>query len=98
MHDEENGMRRLRFAQYIERAYRKVDAILAGWLDASPDTTFVIVSDHGMVPTHTAVLLNNVLAHTGLRVGGADADVRAVSSGASAQIYVNAPPRFAWES
>ena len=94
-YDEENGARRIRFAGYIERAHRKVDDILAQWLKDAPDTTFVIVSDHGMVPTHTAVLLNNVLAHSGLQVGGSNADVRAVSSGASAQIYVNAPPRFA---
>lgn len=78
---------RERFAQYIERGYRKMDAILASWLAASPETDFLIVSDHGMIPTHSVVLLNNVLAAVG--------QVRAISSGASAQIYVNAKSRFA---
>src|SRR5437764_9534732 len=92
---DEDGARRKRFAQFIERGYRKIDAILASWLAASPQTDFVVVSDHGMIPTHSVVLLNNLLAAGGLRVGGADAQVRAISSGASAQVYVNAKGRFA---
>lgn len=92
---DEGGARRKRFAQFIERGYRKMDAILASWLAASPQTNFIVVSDHGMIPTHSVVLLNNVLAAGGLRAGGSDAQVRAISSGASAQVYVNAKSRFA---
>src|SRR5437764_6813198 len=62
---DEGGARRKRFAQFIERGYRKMDAILASWLAASPETDFVIVSDHGMIPTHSVLLLNNALAHAG---------------------------------
>ena len=91
----DGGARRVRFAGYITRGYRKVDAILSSWMKAAPDTTFVIVSDHGMIPTHSTVILNNVLAAAGLRVGGPDAQVRALSSGASAQVYVNSRRRFA---
>lgn len=86
---DENGAWRKRFAQYIERGYRKMDALVAAWLAVSPKTNFFIVSDHGMVPTHSVVLLNNALA-----AGGLSGKVRAISSGASAQIYVNAKSRF----
>jgi predicted AlkP superfamily phosphohydrolase/phosphomutase len=92
---DDGGVRRKRFAGFIDRGYRKMDAILASWLAASPETDFIIVSDHGMVPTHSVVLLNNALAAAGLRVGGSDAQVRAISSGASAQVYVNKRSRFA---
>jgi predicted AlkP superfamily phosphohydrolase/phosphomutase len=91
---EEHGARRKRFAQFIEAGYKKMDAIIASWLAAAPETNFIIVSDHGMVPTHSVVLVNNVLAAAGLRVGGADAQVRAISSGASVQVYVNSTRRF----
>jgi predicted AlkP superfamily pyrophosphatase or phosphodiesterase len=94
-YDDEKGARRRRFAGFIERGYRKTDAILKSWLTASPETNFVVVSDHGMIPTHSVVLLNNALAAAGLRVGGADPEVRAISSGASAQVYVNSKRRFA---
>ena len=92
---DEQGARRRRFAQFIVDGYRKMDAIVGSWLDAAPQTNFLIVSDHGMVPTHSVVLVNNVLAAAGLRVGGSDAEVRAISSGASVQVYVNARRRFA---
>lgn len=91
---EENGERRKRFARFIEDGYKRMDSMVASWLDASPETNFLIVSDHGMVPTHSIVLVNNALAAAGLRVGGKDAEVRALSSGASVQVYVNSPRRF----
>ena len=93
-YDEEGGARRQRFAGYIQRAWKEVDAIVGGWLSAAPETTFVITSDHGMIPTHSTVLLSNLLAAAGLRVGGNDAQVRVLHSGATAQIYVNASSRF----
>jgi predicted AlkP superfamily phosphohydrolase/phosphomutase len=92
---DEGGARRKRFAGFIERGYRKIDAVLAAWIAESPGTNFIVVSDHGMIPTHSVVLLNNTLAAGGLRAGGSDAQVRAISSGASAQVYVNAKSRFA---
>lgn len=91
---DESGARRARFGRYIEDGWRAVDRILASWLAAAPDTNFVVVGDHGMTPIHSVVVLNNVLASAGLKVGGPDADVRALSSGGSAQIYVNSARRF----
>ena len=85
---------RRRYAEFIERGYRKIDAIIGSWIAASPDTNFIFVSDHGMIATHSVVVVNNALAAAGLRVGGADAEVRAISSGASVQVYVNAKRRF----
>src|SRR5262249_9205054 len=38
---DEDGARRARFARYIERGYRKIDAIVASWLAASPETDFL---------------------------------------------------------
>lgn len=92
---DEEGARRARFAQFIERGYRKLDAILGAWRAKSPETNFVIVSDHGMVPTHSLLLLNNALAAGGLRVSGSDAEARAVFTGGTAEVYVNARSRFA---
>ena len=86
---------RKRYAELIERGYRKIDAIIGSWIAASPGTNFIFVSDHGMIATHSVVLVNNALAAAGLRAGGADAEVRAISSGASVQVYVNAKRRFA---
>lgn len=90
-----DAARRKQFAEYVDGGYRRIDSIIASWIDASPETDFVIVSDHGMVPTHSVLLINNALANAGLRIGGADAEVRAISSGASAQVYVNSKRRFA---
>ncbi len=59
---DEDGVRRKRFAQFIERGYEKMDAILASWMAASPETDFIVVSDHGMIPTHSVIVLNNALA------------------------------------
>lgn len=92
---EEGGARRKRYARFIERAYKQIDGIVSSWMSAAPRTNFVVVSDHGTVPTHHVVLVSNALAAAGLRVSGNDAQVRAISSGASVQIYVNSKQRFA---
>lgn len=91
---EERGARRQRFYERIIEGYKTIDRLVAAWLAASPDTNFLIVSDHGMIPIHSTVVLGNVLASAGLKVGGAGAEVRVISSGASAQVYVNSRRRF----
>src|SRR5262249_44411657 len=75
----------------VEWAYQQADKILKEWMDAAPpETNFIIVSDHGMVPTHTTVLINKFLAESGFKVEPEDqAEVRAQVDGASAHIYVN---------
>jgi predicted AlkP superfamily phosphohydrolase/phosphomutase len=87
----ENGRRRERYARYVEESYRKVDAVLKAWMEAAPPgTDFVVVSDHGAVPAHHTILLNNYLAQAGFKVAPTDeAEVRALVDGGSANIYVN---------
>jgi len=92
---DEDGARRRRFAGFIERGYRKMDRhprLVAGPVAGE---RLRHRQRPRMIPTHSVVLLNNALAAGGLRVGGGDAEVRAISSGASAQVYVNARSRFA---
>jgi len=87
----EGGRRRVRYARYIEESYKEVDAVLRAWMDAAPPgTNFVVVSDHGFVPAHSTVLLNNYLELRGFKVAPtAEAEVRALVDGGSANIYVN---------
>ena len=91
----DEGARAASASRSSSSADTRDDVIIASWMAALPETDFIVVSDHGMIPTHSVIVLNNVLAAGGLRVGGSDAQVRAISSGASAQIYVNAKSRFA---
>ena len=90
-YDEENGERRARYARHIEWAYQTADQILLEWMKAAPpETNFIVVSDHGMIPIHTDVNLNTLLAQAGFRVTRDDTtEVRAYTSGSSAHIYVN---------
>jgi predicted AlkP superfamily phosphohydrolase/phosphomutase len=94
-YDLEGGRRRVRYARYIERAYQQVDAVLSAWMRAAPPgTNFVVVSDHGFVPAHDTVLINNYLAQAGFKVAPtAEAEVRALVDAASAGIYVNVKGR-----
>lgn len=90
-YDAEDGQRRERYARRVEWAYQHVDKILKELMDAAPpEANFVVVSDHGMVPTHTAIMINNFLAESGFKVAPEDrAEVRAQVDGASAHLYVN---------
>ncbi len=90
-YDEEGGERRARYARHIEWAYQTADQILLEWMKAAPpETNFIVVSDHGMIPIHTNVNLNTLLAQAGFRVTRDDTtEVRAYTSGSSAHIYVN---------
>jgi predicted AlkP superfamily pyrophosphatase or phosphodiesterase len=90
-YDAEDGQRRERYARRVEWAYQQIDKTLKELMDAAPpETNFIVVSDHGMVPTHTAIMINNFLAESGFKVDPEDqAEVRAQADGASAHIYVN---------
>ncbi len=87
----EEGRRRRAFADHLLRGYRFADDVLRSFIDAAPPGThFVIVSDHGMVPTHSTLLLQNYLESRGFRIKPDSlAEVVAVTSQADAQIYVN---------
>lgn len=90
-YDAEQGARRARFNRHLEWAYRLADRLLGEWMAAAPPgTNFVVVSDHGVIPTHTMLLLNNALAQAGFRVTEDNtSEVRAYTSGSTAHIYVN---------
>ncbi len=90
-YDLESGKRRERYARYVEQAYKQADAVIKAWMDAAPtDTNFVVVSDHGFVPAHHTILINNFLVKAGFKVAPtAEAEVRAYADAGSANIYVN---------
>jgi predicted AlkP superfamily phosphohydrolase/phosphomutase len=90
-YEAEAGRRRERYASRVEGVYQQADRVLKEWMDAAPpETNFIVVSDHGMMPTHTAILINNYLAEAGFKVDPEDqAEVRAQTDGPSAHIYVN---------
>lgn len=93
-YDLENGKRRKRYADYVDWSYKEMDRILAKLMEAAPpETNFVIISDHGMSPIHSVLLINNFLAEKGFTVGPKEAEVRAYSTGPAAHVYVNVAGR-----
>jgi len=90
-YEAENGARRARYATYVERAYQRADRVLQEWMElAPPGTNFVVVSDHGVIPVHTRVVINSLLAQAGFGVTADDTtEVRAYKSGSTAHIYGN---------
>lgn len=85
----ENGARRLRANGEMEAAYQRVDAWLAGYMDAAPaGTRFLILSDHGMVPTHDVLFLEPLLRQWGF-VKADGVTVRFASVGPSAFFYAD---------
>lgn len=80
-----------RYSEKVNEAYVKLDR----WLGEIPGqasaagTNFVIASDHGMVPTHTAVAISGLIESWGYSVQTSDPDVGIFTSGASAHIYIN---------
>lgn len=84
----ENGHRPERYARIIEKWFRKADDYLLEIMNAAPKgTSFIIFSDHGMLPVHTVLLLNNFLEHAGFSFS--KKEIQAVVSGNSAHIYLN---------
>lgn len=90
-YNAEDGQRRERYERRVEWAYQMADRTLKEWMNAAPpDTNFIVVSDHGMVPMHTTLMINNFLAQSGFKVDPEEqAEVRAQVDGAAAHIYVN---------
>lgn len=87
-YNADNRKRPQRYAGYIEKYFRLIDDYLLEIMEAAPTgTNFVVFSDHGMIPVHTCLLLNNYLESTGFKVS--NREVISISSGNSAHIYVN---------
>jgi predicted AlkP superfamily pyrophosphatase or phosphodiesterase len=53
----------------------------------TPKSNILVVSDHGMSPFHTSVSINNILTNAGIST--AQANLRVVTSGPAANIYIN---------
>lgn len=87
-YNADNGTRPKTYADYIEKRFQLVDAYLLEIMNAAPpETNFVIFSDHGMIPIHTVVLLNNYFEQSGF--GYTKQELTLCSSGNSAHIYIN---------
>ncbi len=84
----DNGNRPRIYAGYIEKYFKIIDSYLLEIMNAAPkETNFVIFSDHGMIPTHTCLLLNNYFEHAGFNFS--KQELTSVASGNSAHIYIN---------
>lgn len=84
----DNGKRPAIYAGHIEKWFQIIDRYLLEIMNAAPkETNFVIFSDHGMIPIHTCLLLNNYFEKTGFSVS--KQELTSVSSGNSAHIYIN---------
>ena len=84
----DNGNRPKIYADYVEKQFQKVDAYLLEIINALPTgTNLVVFSDHGMIPIHTALMLNNYFEKAGFNVS--KQNITSVSSGNSAHIYIN---------
>jgi len=85
---EDSGNRPKIYADYIEKRFQMIDAYLLEIMNAAPkEINFVIFSDHGMIPIHTTVLLNNYFEQNGFSY--TNQELTLCSSGNSAHIYIN---------
>lgn len=90
----EDGQRKDRYDKYIEWSYKTIDGLLTEIINKAPkDIDFMIISDHGMAPVHSVLLINNFLSEKGFKTGGEDPEVQAYSTGPAAHIYVNVAGR-----
>jgi len=81
-----------RYQTYVQAAYQAANNAVQRIIDAvgtdsqgTPNSNIIVVSDHGFAPFHTAVDLNGFLRSSGFDLN----KVRAVTSGPSANIYIN---------
>lgn len=89
-YEDEGGEKRRRYLGYIQDSYRQADEHLKRLWEGAPEATLMVASDHGMIPEHTRVAVNALLARAGFRVTPDETtEVRAYTSGATAHIYVN---------
>ncbi len=87
-YNADNGNRPKIYALYIEKWFQTIDGYLLEIMNAAPkEVNFVIFSDHGMIPIHTSLLLNNYFEQEGFKVS--KATLTSVSGGNSAHIYIN---------
>ncbi len=84
----QNGLRPSIYARHVEKWFQIIDRYLLELMDHAPKgTNFVIFSDHGMIPIHTNLLLNNFFEKEGFKFS--QSELKSISSGTSAHIYIN---------
>jgi predicted AlkP superfamily pyrophosphatase or phosphodiesterase len=90
--------KKARYDRYLKFAYQQADRAVQAILDevgeerrGRPKSDVFVVSDHGMAPFHTAVVINRVLANAGIDLS----KVSARTSGPAVNVYVNLAGREA---
>lgn len=84
-YNADNGKRPEIYAKHIEKQFQKVDTYLLEIMNAMPkDANLIVFSDHGMIPIHTVLMLNNFFQEEGF-----NENIISVTSGNSAHIYIN---------
>lgn len=84
----ENGNRPARYEKIIAQWFSLIDRYLLEIMEAlPPGTSLIVFSDHGMIPIHSTLLINNYLEKAGFSFTGKE--VQAVTSGNSAHLYIN---------
>lgn len=90
--NNQDQAKKVRYAGYVGKAYQAASSLVQSIIntvgvDASgrPNSDILVVSDHGFDPFYTSVNLTNLLNNAGLP----NAQVRAVTSGPAANIYIN---------
>ncbi|WP_111625793.1 alkaline phosphatase family protein [Gelidibacter algens] len=84
----DNGNRPKIYAEYIKKRFQIIDNYLLDIFNTAPkETNFVIFSDHGMIPIHTTLIINNYFEQAGFN--DSNQNITAVSSGTAAHIYIN---------
>ncbi|OBX17904.1 hypothetical protein A9996_19140 [Gelidibacter algens] len=72
----------------IKKRFQIIDNYLLDIFNTAPkETNFVIFSDHGMIPIHTTLIINNYFEQAGFN--DSNQNITAVSSGTAAHIYIN---------
>ncbi|NJN88403.1 MAG: alkaline phosphatase family protein [Leptolyngbyaceae cyanobacterium SL_7_1] len=81
-----------RYERYLKTAYHLANQSVQRLIDAvgtdasgKPNSTILVVSDHGFSPFHTSVSVQNFLTNAGFDPN----KVRGVSSGAAVNFYIN---------
>ncbi len=81
-----------RYQKYVQTAYRSADNAVQRIISSvdtdrngTPNSNIIVVSDHGFTTFHTSVALNSYLSSKGFNPN----QVRAVTSGPAAHIYID---------
>lgn len=84
----DQGRRPAIYLSYLKRYFQLIDQYLLEIMNQAPaGTNFIFFSDHGMIPIHTTVMLNNYLEYSGYSFS--KRAIKTASSGNAAHIYIN---------